>query len=615
MQPHLPAARASTPTRRCATPPSPACRSSPRCNTELFQDEKLYARVKAAQPAEPAPGQAQEGPPRGLRGQRRRACRRTSARAPRRSSTSSRSCARPSTATSATTRRKVTFTPAEMEGMPEAYLKAHRSATQKGNYVLRARLPVVLPVHGEREERRRRASATTCAKFTQGGEDNLDAPRRDLQAAPGARGPLRAAELRRVRAAPQDGRHAAQTVEQVPGRREGRGRPISRRRSIEELRAEKAKDLGTPLADTKLERWDVVLLPGEGARGALRRRPGEAAQVLPDGQVGRLRARSSRRRLYGVKFREAKVPGLESRRALLRRARREDRHVPLRLLPRPLSRARASTATRRPSRMRGASTARQAHAARGAGGQPRPQRASTRTSWRRCMHEFGHVLHGVLSRDGLRPRCRHRGEDRLRRGALADVRGMGAPRAAAGALPRRSARIARTSPTTRSSASRPPAATARASLYARQWLLRDASTWRSRPTRARRWRSGRRSNPPRRWATSREPCSRPSFSHIAEQLRRGLLRLHVVARCSRSTCSRRSRSNMLDPDGRRALPRHHPRRRAAQDEETATGARLPRARALERRVLRGDHREALNRCPPAITLLIDPSAPRVDAGQ
>ena len=36
--------------------------------TEIFQDEKLYSRVNAAQPDESAPGQAEEGPARGLRG-------------------------------------------------------------------------------------------------------------------------------------------------------------------------------------------------------------------------------------------------------------------------------------------------------------------------------------------------------------------------------------------------------------------------------------------------------------------------------------------------------------------------------------------------------------------
>ncbi len=43
------------------------------------------------------------------------------------------------------------------------------------------------------------------------------------------------------------------------------------------------------------------------------------------------------------------------------------------------------------------------------------------------LHEFGHVLHGVLSRHVLRRALRHERRARFRRGAVADVRGVGEP--------------------------------------------------------------------------------------------------------------------------------------------------------------------------------------------
>ena len=44
------------------------------------------------------------------------------------------------------------------------------------------------------------------------------------------------------------------------------------------------------------------------------------------------------------------------------------------------------------------------------------------------LHEFGHVLHGVLSKTRYADQSGTVGQARLRRGAFADVRGMGAPR-------------------------------------------------------------------------------------------------------------------------------------------------------------------------------------------
>ena len=86
--------------------------------------------------------------------------------------------------------------------MPEAYLKAQKRDAE-GNYVLGLDYPVVLPVHDERATSEAARKRYYVAKLNEGGEPNLALPRRDLQAAQGARGALRPAELRALRAAPQ----------------------------------------------------------------------------------------------------------------------------------------------------------------------------------------------------------------------------------------------------------------------------------------------------------------------------------------------------------------------------------------------------------------------------
>ena len=156
------------------------------------------------------------------------------------------------------------------------------------------------------------------------------------------------------------------------------------------------------------------------------------------------------------------------------------------------------------------------------------------------FHEFGHILHGVLSETDVQLPRRHERAARLRRGAVADLRGVDAtprkPRAHArcvarhagdGCRPRRAAR--------RRAALRSGPAATRASGSTRR------STWRS-PARRRgaRWRCGSAWKAAPSSATCRGTAFPGTFGHIVGGYAAGLLRLHVGRGASRSTCCRPS---------------------------------------------------------------------------
>src|SRR5258708_10542694 len=79
------------------------------------------------------------------------------------------------------------------------------------------------------------------------------------------------------------------------------------KKEIEELRAEKAKDVERPLADTRLERWDVSYYQERLRRSRYSVDQQRLRAYFPtDKSIDYVFAVSQQ--LYGVKFQEVKVP-------------------------------------------------------------------------------------------------------------------------------------------------------------------------------------------------------------------------------------------------------------------------------------------------------------------
>ncbi|HQR77746.1 MAG TPA: M3 family metallopeptidase, partial [Burkholderiaceae bacterium] len=150
----------------------------------------------------------------------------------------------------------VTITPAEAAGMPEAWIAA-RKRDDQGNLVLGMDYPTIVPfleLASNADARRR----VWMAKNREGGEKNLKILEQALK--------LRF-ELAQLHGQPDFAtytlkRRMAQTpaavyafLDQV----KAAAVPLQAK-EFAELRAEKAKLDGTPLADTKLNRWDINYL-------------------------------------------------------------------------------------------------------------------------------------------------------------------------------------------------------------------------------------------------------------------------------------------------------------------------------------------------------------------
>jgi thimet oligopeptidase len=150
----------------------------------------------------------------------------------------------------------VTITPAEAAGMPESWIAA-RKRDEAGNLVLGMDYPTVLPFMDQatNADARRRV---WLAKNREGGQQNLDLLSRALK--------LRH-ELARLHGQPDFAaytlkRRMAQTpaaVYDFLGKVKAAAGPVQAR-ELAELRAEKARIDGTPLEQTRIERWDVSFL-------------------------------------------------------------------------------------------------------------------------------------------------------------------------------------------------------------------------------------------------------------------------------------------------------------------------------------------------------------------
>ncbi|HYC35113.1 MAG TPA: M3 family metallopeptidase [Usitatibacter sp.] len=200
---------------------------------------------------------------------------------------------------------RVTFAPAEMEGLPEAYLKAHAATKDKdGNYVLTLKYPSYVPfmANAKQEPARKRYY---IAKLSEGGAKNLDLLNEIFV-------------LRKELA----GLYDLPTFAHYVLRRKMVGSPDVvhkflgdvkaavtelEKKELEELRAEKAREQGRALDQVKLERWDVSYYQEKVKRERFSVDQEKLRKYFPTDKSIDFALRISET-LYGVKFREAKVP-------------------------------------------------------------------------------------------------------------------------------------------------------------------------------------------------------------------------------------------------------------------------------------------------------------------
>jgi Zn-dependent oligopeptidase len=269
--------------------------------TDILQDEKLYARMKAASPANPHQAKLKKDvledfedsgvalPP----------DKRARAKAIFDKLEELRQAYDRNVRDDPTT---VTFTPAEMEGMPEPYLKA-KKRDQQGNYVLKLDYPSYLPFlenakNGAARERYYRA------KLNEGGAPNLDLLNEIFQLRKELAGlyglpSFAHYSLRRKMA------HDPATVQKFLDDVKVAVTDLEKK-ELEELRAEKAKDLGTPLADTKFNRWDLAYYQEKVRHNRYAIDQESLRKYFPTGKAIEYVFRISQT-LYGVKFNEVKV--------------------------------------------------------------------------------------------------------------------------------------------------------------------------------------------------------------------------------------------------------------------------------------------------------------------
>jgi len=273
-------------------------------STDLFQSEKLFKRVRAAKPANPHQAKLRKDLLEGfedsgvaLPPDKRARAKSIFDRLEELRQDFDRSVREDPT--------KVRFTPAEMAGMPEPYLKAQEKNRDKdGNYVLGLDYPSYVPFmqNAKDEDARRRYY---IAKLNEGGEKNLDRLhemfrlRKELA---GLYGLANFAEytLRRKMV------HDAATVNKFLGDVKAAIVDLEKK-EIEELRAAKAKDLGKPLEETRLNRWDVRYYTERVKRERFAIDQEKLRKYFPtDKSIAYTMLVAQT--LYGVKFAERKVP-------------------------------------------------------------------------------------------------------------------------------------------------------------------------------------------------------------------------------------------------------------------------------------------------------------------
>jgi thimet oligopeptidase len=291
---------------------------------------------------------------------------------------------------------KVTMSPADVAGLPEAWI-AEQKKDANGNYVLGLDYPAYVPFmanakSGAARERYYRAKLGEGGPANLGLLDEIFALRKELAGLYGLPDFASYVLRRRMAKSPADVQKFLASVKAAVQDVE--------KREIEELRAEKAGEAGTPLAETVLARWDVAYFQEKVKRTRYSVDQEKLRKYFPTDKSIDFALEVSQA-LYGVKFREAKVPAwhpdvryfdvLDARTGAFVSGFYLD------LFPRE---GKYNHAAAFP--IRGAS--------RLAGRTPL---SALVTNFNRqgldhdeletLLHEFGHVLHGVLSRTAFNP--------------------------------------------------------------------------------------------------------------------------------------------------------------------------------------------------------------------
>ena len=270
-------------------------------STELFQDERLFARAKAVKPVSAAERklrkdllEAFEDTGVALPADKRARAKAIFDRLEQLRQDYDRSVREDPT--------KVTLAPSEVDGMPEAWVKAQKK-DDKGNFVVGLDYPAYVPFmanakSGAARERYYRA------KLNEGGAANLERLdeifrlRQELAGLYGLPDFASYVLRRRMVATPKTVNDFLATVK--------RSVEDLEKKEVEELRLEKAKDLGTPPATTVIARWDVPYYQEKVRRTRFAVDQEALRKYFPtDKSVAFALAISET--LYGVKFREVKV--------------------------------------------------------------------------------------------------------------------------------------------------------------------------------------------------------------------------------------------------------------------------------------------------------------------
>jgi thimet oligopeptidase len=271
-------------------------------NTEINQNEKIYARLKAFVPLNPKQAKLQRDLLQGfedsgvaLAPDKRARAKQIFDKIDELRTSFERNVRDDPT--------KVTFTPAEMDGLPEAYLKA-RKPDASGNYVLNLEQPSYGPFMSNAKSSAARERYYR-ARFQQGGAANLElldqlfVLRKELAGLYGLPSYADYVLRRRMAGSPAAVNRFLADVKAVLD-------PVEKT-ELEDLRAAKSKELGTDLASTRLDIWDTSYYL-EGVRRARFDIDQEKLRAYFPSDKSVAYALLLAERLYGVRFKESTAP-------------------------------------------------------------------------------------------------------------------------------------------------------------------------------------------------------------------------------------------------------------------------------------------------------------------